>query len=227
MWAAARRIRNEADAQLAQQRQQFGLRVTSPERVLRLQRGDWVHGVRAANRGGAGLGQSDVSDLTLGNQRGQDADRVLDGSLGIDPVLVVRINVVRTEPLQRALDRGADVPRAAVEHTRATTGVRDDSEFRRQHHLVAPAPDRAANEFFVVLRAVDLGRVEVSDAEVQRPVNGADGFGLATVRIGVVGGHAHRAESNARDVESADRDVLDGFAPQLPDHANAGASRYS
>ena len=104
-----------------------------------------MDGVCAADRGGTGLGQTDVSDLALGDQLGHAADGVLDGGLRIDPVLVIQVDVVRTEPLQRALDRGADVRRATVEHPRATTGVGDDAEFRRQRHLVAAALDGPAD----------------------------------------------------------------------------------
>jgi hypothetical protein len=47
---AERRVGHEPDTELAQQRQQLGLRITGPQGVLGLQRGDWVHGVRAADR---------------------------------------------------------------------------------------------------------------------------------------------------------------------------------
>ena len=113
---AERRVGHEADAQLAQQRQQLGLRVTGPQRVLGLQRGDRVDGVGAADRLGAGLGQADVPDLALGDQLGQRADGLLDRRVRVDPVLVVEVDAVGAEPLQGALDGGADVRRAAVEH---------------------------------------------------------------------------------------------------------------
>lgn len=64
-----RGVRNKADAQLAQQRKQLGLWVAGPQGVLRLQRCDLVHGVRAADRGGAGLGQADVADLATGDNK--------------------------------------------------------------------------------------------------------------------------------------------------------------
>jgi hypothetical protein len=52
---AERRVGNEVDAQLAQQRQQFRLRITGPQGVLRLQGGDGMDGVGAADRAGAVL----------------------------------------------------------------------------------------------------------------------------------------------------------------------------
>src|SRR5207244_9307660 len=97
----------------------------------------------------------------------------------------------------------ADVRRTAVEDARAAAGVRDDPELRRQHHLVAVAPDGAAHEFLVDERAVDLGRVEVRDSEVERSVNGENRLGVAALPDVVVAGHRHGAESYAGDVESA------------------------
>ena len=164
----------------------------------------------AADRGGAGLGQADVADLALGDQLGQRADGVLDGRVRVDPVLVVQVDVVGAEPLERALDRGADVRRAAVEDAGAAAGVRDEAELRRHHHLVAAALDGPADELLVGEGAVDLGGVEVGDAQVQRPVDGADRLGVAACPDVVVAGHRHRAESYAGDVESAERDVFHG-----------------
>ena len=108
---AERGVGDESDAQLAQQRQQLGLGVAGPQRVLGLQRGDPVDRVGAADRVRAGLGQADVQDLALGDQLGQRADGLLDGRVRVDPVLVVEIDVIGAEPLQGALDRGADVGR--------------------------------------------------------------------------------------------------------------------
>src|SRR6266568_709361 len=207
---AERRVGNEPDAQVAQQRQQLGLGVTGPQGVLGLQRGDRVHGVGAADRGGAGLGQADVADLALGDQIGQGADGVLDVGLRIDPMLVVQVDVVGAEPLQGALDRDADVRWAAVEDAGAATGVRDDAELRRQHNLVAAALDGPADQFLVDVGAVDLGGVEVGYAQVQRPVDGANRLGVAAFPDVVVTGHRHGAESDAGDFESAYRDVLHG-----------------
>jgi hypothetical protein len=82
-----------------------------------------VHGVGAADRLGSGLGQPDVQDLAFGHQLGQGADGVLDGRAGVDPVLVVEVDAVGTQPLQRALDGGPDVRRAAVEHSGACACV--------------------------------------------------------------------------------------------------------
>ena len=114
--------------------------------------------------------------------------------------------------LQRTLDGDADVRRAAVEDAGAAAGVRDDAELRGQHHLVAAVLDGSADEFLVGVGTVDLGGVDVGDAEVQRPVDGADRLGVAAGSDVVVARHRHGAESYAGDVKSADRDVLHGVS---------------
>jgi len=83
-------------------------------------------------------------------------------------VLVVQVDVVGAEPLQRPLNCDADARGAAVEDAGVATGVRDDAELRRQYDLVAAALDGPANQLLVVEGAVDLSGVEVGDAKVQR-----------------------------------------------------------
>jgi hypothetical protein len=59
-----------------------------------------VHGVGAAERLGAGLGQADVPDLAFGHQLGDGADGLLDGRVGVDAVLVVEVDAVGPKALQ-------------------------------------------------------------------------------------------------------------------------------
>jgi len=148
-----------------------------------------------------GLGQADVADLALGDQLGQGADGVLDRGVGVDAVLVVQVDVVGAEPTQRTLDRGADVRGAAVEDTGAASGVGDHAKLGRHHDLVATASDGPAEEFLVGVRPVDLGGVEEGDAQLQCPVDGADGLGVVAAGAGVGGGHPHGAKADAGDVE--------------------------
>ena len=167
-----------------------------------------MYGVGAPDGGGAGLREADVADLALGDELCQGADRVLDGRLRVDPVLVVEVDVVGAEPPQGTLNRRADVRRAAVEDAGAATGMRDEAELRRQHDLVAVTLEGSADQLLVQEGAVDLGGVEVGDAQVQRPVDGANRLRVAALPDVVVAGHRHGTESDAGDVESADGDVL-------------------
>ena len=138
------------------------------------------------------------------HQLGERADGVLDRRVRVDAVLVVQVDVVGAEPPQRALDRGADVGRAAVEAPRAAAGVGDEAELGRQHDLVAAALHGPADELLVGVGAVDLGGVDEGDAEVERPVDGADRLGVVGAGAGVGVGHAHGAQADAGDLELAE-----------------------
>src|SRR5207249_11795547 len=90
-------------------------------------------------------------------------------------------------------------------------GMRDEAEFCGQHDFVAAVLEGPSDEFLVGVGTVDLGGVEVRDAEVQRPVDGANRLGVAARSDVVVARHRHGAESYPRNVETADRDVLHGY----------------
>ena len=107
--APERRVGDEADPQLAAGRQDLGLRVARPERVLGLHGGDRMDGVRAADRVGRGLAEADVAHLALLDELAHRADRLLDRNVGVDAVLVVEVDVIGAQPLQRAVDRAAHV----------------------------------------------------------------------------------------------------------------------
>jgi hypothetical protein len=133
-----------------------------------------------------------------------------------------KIGAIGPQPLKGTLDGDADVRWLAIEYAGAATGMRDDAELCGQHHVVATIFDGSADEILVGVRTVDLGGVEVRDAEVQRAVNGANRLGVAAGSYVVVARHRHSTESDARDVESADRNVLhgdstvDGSSRRLP-----------
>src|SRR5437773_5129395 len=103
-----------------------------------------MHDMGAADRCRRGLREADVKDLALGHQLGQRADGVLDRRVRVDSVLVVKVDAVGPEPLQGALERGADVCRAAVENSGATVGVGDEAELCGQYDIVTAPLERAA-----------------------------------------------------------------------------------
>jgi len=119
-------------------------------------------------------------------------------------VLVVQVDVIGAEPLERSLDGDANIRRAAVEDTGAAAGVRDDAELRSQHHAVAATLDGAADEFLVGIRTVDFGGIKMCHAEIQRTVDCANRLGVVHRADVVVARHRHGAESNPRDVKAAD-----------------------
>jgi hypothetical protein len=125
-------------------------------------------------------------------------------------VLVVQVDAIGTQPLQRSLDSDADIRRTAVEDARAAARVRDDAELCSQHHAVAATLDGAADEFLVPIRTVDFGGIKMCHAEIERSVNRANRLGVVHRPDVVVRRHRHGAESDSRDLKSSDRDVLHG-----------------
>ena len=127
---------------------------------------------------GRGLGQAEVADLAGRDQLGHRADGLLDRDGLVDAVLVVEVDVVDAEPLQRGVAGGADVLRPAVDADPGAVGAALVAELGGQLDLVAAAGDRLADQLLVGERAVHVGGVEEGDAEVERAVDGRDALRL-------------------------------------------------
>ena len=147
-------------------------------------------------------------DLALGDELCEGADGVLDRGVGVDTVLVVQVDAVGAEPLQRPLKRGADVIRAAVQVVGTAAGVGDEAELGGEYDLVAAILDRPSDKLLVGERPVDLGGVDERHPQVERSMDGADGLGIVTARPAVSVGHAHGTQTDAGHVQSSQVDVL-------------------
>ncbi len=131
---------------------------------------------RLAQGGGGGLGEAEMEDLACFDQARHGADGVFDGSIGIDAMLVVEIDVIDVEALQAGIAGFADVVGLAVDGADAgVAGIADDAELGGEHDLVAPALDGASDEFFVG-GAIHVGGIEEGDAEFEGAMDGGDGF---------------------------------------------------
>jgi hypothetical protein len=143
---ADRAPRNEADAQLLADRENaVPLRISLDQRVFGLNRRDRVNGMRPADRVRARLGESKVPDLALLDEIPDRARHVFDRHGGVDPVLVVEIDAVGTEALERALDGRLDVLRSAVQ----APGFQVEAELGRDSDLVADRRERLSDQVLV------------------------------------------------------------------------------
>jgi hypothetical protein len=194
-----RAVGDEADAELAGGRQDRVLHVARPQRVLGLERGDRMHLVRAPDRLGRSLRQAQVANLALIDQLRHRADGLLDRDLRVDAVLVVEVDRLDSEPLERRVARRVHVlgvPAYSQPLAVLAAGV---PELRRQHHLVATAGDRAAHQDLVREGPVHVGGVKEVDPQFERAVD--RGGRLLVVGLAVELGHAHAAEPLHRDLE--------------------------
>jgi hypothetical protein len=152
-----------------------------------------------------------VEHLALGDQVGDGAGGLLDGDVRVDAVLVVEVDVIGSEALQRAFDGSANVGGTAVDHPRGgrTVLVGNEPELGRDDDLVAAALNSLADDFFAVEGAVDFCGVDVGDAEVERTVDGANRLGVVEGTFaGVCPSHRHRTQTDAGDLKASQGDGL-------------------
>src|SRR3954470_5495318 len=112
------------------------------------------------------LGEAKVKHFALGDQSGDRLRRLLDRRLLVDTVLVVKVDVVRAETLERALDGKANIRSTTVDDSWATTGMGDEPKLRRDDYLFATAFDGLTYDLFAMKGSVDFGGVDVGYPEV-------------------------------------------------------------
>ena len=155
-----------------------------------------MDGDRSLDGRGRRLREAEVANLAGRDELGHRTDGVLDGRLGVRSVQVVQIDVVDAESLERCVAGLRHVRRRSVDaHPPVTEDV---AELGGQHDLIAPVGDGAADQPLVVGRAVDVGRVEEGDAELEGSMDGGDRLVLVGRAVGEVR-HAHAAEALGRD----------------------------
>lgn len=142
-------------------------------------------------------------DLALSDQLLHGSRDVLYGHVRVDPVLVEEVDRLHAEALQGAFRHLLDRRRVTVEPERGGRARRAllEAELGRNHDSALQGSERLADELLVREGAVDLGRVEERDAQVE---GGAD----EREHVLLVGGgaeavaHAHATEAEGRDGEA-------------------------
>jgi hypothetical protein len=134
--------------------------------------------------------------IVSGHQFRHGADGLFDRHGGVDPVLVVEIDVVDAEPLQRGVARAAHVLRLAIDGTSAVSAT-FHRELGGDHDLVAPVGDGPADELLVRERAVHVCGVEEEATEVDSAMYHRDRFGVVVGAVELA--HAHAAEAEGGD----------------------------
>jgi hypothetical protein len=146
-----------------------------------------------------------VQHLPLRHQLLHRPGDVLDGDLGVDPVLVEQVDAVGPKTLQHALDDELDVRGLAVEARPALAGRLVDvpAELRRDHDLVAERRDGLAEDALALVRPVRLGTVEEGDAPIVRGAEDVDHVRAVRHRRLIATVHVLHADPDARDLELA------------------------
>jgi hypothetical protein len=109
-------------------------------------------------------------------------------------VLVVEVDVVDPESLQRRITGPPHILRFPIDADPAAIWPVLVAELGGQHHLVLVSGDRPPDQPLVGERPVHVGGVQQGDAELQRPLDGGDRLLLVgrPVRLG----HHHAAQAD-------------------------------
>src|SRR5262245_15214247 len=153
---AKRGIGHEPDLELIERRQDLGLDVAGPERILGLQRAQRMHRVGAADRLGTGLAEAEVAHLALLDETRHGADRVLDRNVGIDAMDVIEVDRVDAEPLEACLAGDRHVLGLAVDAAALPAWPANVAELAGYQEFVALALDGLSDQLLV-----DAGRVGI------------------------------------------------------------------
>ena len=115
-----------------------------------------------------------MQDLSLGDQFLDRAGNVFHRHIRVDTVLIEQVDAVGPEAFERAFHRRADALRRAV-HSAAAVDV--EAEFRCDNDTVADGLQSLADNFLVLVRAIDFGCIEERDAAFECAADQGDGVG--------------------------------------------------
>lgn len=154
--------------------------------------------VGAADGGGTRFRKAERAHLALAHQLGHGADGVLDRYVRVDAVLVVEIDDICAEPLERGFRYRLRMLRPAVDAPDRLdarhAGLDAEAELGGDDHLVTHRAERLADELFVLEGTIDFGRVEEGDAEIDGALQRADRFRFVRSAIGETHAHASKAD---------------------------------
>ncbi len=147
-----------------------------------------------------GFGQAEVAYFPLLHQIRHRANGVFNRGLRVHAMLVVKIDHFHVQALERSFTARANVFRAAVHSQEFSIGRPLIAELGGEHHFVAPALNRFADQHLILEGAVHVGGIEEIHPVIERQVNGCDG-------LGVVGGaiklrHSHASQPHARNFQA-------------------------
>src|SRR6185437_12226842 len=218
---AQRAERNEADAEMTQQRDDARLEVALPQRILALQCRYRVHGMSAPYGLLTRFRKSEKANLAGVHEISHRADDVLDRDRRIDAVLVQQVYMICLQTTERALHGFANVQRPAVQATLLARFPDAPPELGRDRRLIPLSLERAAEQFLVGERPVHLGGIQKRDADLERPVQCRDRLAFVTLfRRSIRCGHPHASEPDGGDGEAL------GAELSLSDHACGSSFVY-
>src|SRR5690349_3011863 len=107
-------------------------------------------------------------------------------------MLVVEIDVVDPEALERSIARLSHIVWVAANAEELALVSADVSKFRREYHAIPAIPNRAADELLIRERPVHVGRVEEVDPELDSAMDRRDRLRLGARAVELA--HSHAAQ---------------------------------
>src|SRR5262245_55775197 len=148
---------------------------------------------------GAGFGKTEVPDFARFDQFGHGSDGFFNGNLGVDAVLIVKVDDFDAQTLEATFYGAADVGGRAVRAAARAVGVDAKTELGGDHHGI---PRHFAKEFadqlFVGEGTVDFGGIEEVAAQFEVTVQYADGFVVVGGTVSPRHAHAAKTQSGHR-----------------------------
>ena len=136
--------------------------------------------------------------------------------LRVDAVLIVEIDDIDLEPLERALGAPLDVLRLAI-HNLLPAGIDLDPELRGYHHLPSKRSEGFAHEFFVRERAIYFSGVEECDAALDGRAKKSNHLLLVAGRtVGMAHSHAAKPDGRGFQIAISKFALLHCFSFQAP-----------
>ena len=152
---AQRAVGDEADPEFLERRQHLLLGASPPQGILALDGRDRLHRVGATDRLRRRFGEAEVLDLAFLDQVLHRPRHLFDRHVRVDAVLVVEVDGLDPEPLERALGHLLDVLGPAVQAPLLPVGTELVAELGGDHDLVPDGGQRFAHELLVRERTVD------------------------------------------------------------------------
>ena len=121
-------------------------------------------------------------------------------------MLIQQVNMVGAQAFQRTFHCPADMVGTTVDGGRLLL-LDAEAEFRPDFHFVAKRCECLADPLFAGVRAIDLRRIEESDAFVVCPANQSDHI-LFVVLPAVITHHRQASKTDSRYIQSSELTIL-------------------
>ncbi len=151
---AERAERDEADSEFFQCGQDLLFRLSPPQGVFALQRGDRLHGMCTANRSHTCFRESEVLHFVRANQVFHRTRHVLNRHVGINAVLIKEVDHLGSEAFQRGIGHLLDVLGPAVQAGAFSVFIDFEAKLCSDDDLAAERLESLADKFFIRVGAI-------------------------------------------------------------------------